>query len=444
VKHVIPLNKLYLFSYFMAIIGVGSVFLALPVSWPKDGGIKYIDALFTAVSASCVTGLITVNTANFSLFGQIVILVLIQSGGLGIISFTSIYLINWGRKISLTSRMIIKDYYVDTIEYDPKRIIRNILIFTFVMETLGVVFLYVGFHKEGISEPFYSALFHSVSAFCNAGFSLFPNSFEDYNGSHIILLTLMILIAVGGIGFVVIQDVIHKINRKRYRLSLHSKVVLFTSFGLIIFGTVIFLLLERANTLAGMPLGTKISSAFFQSVTPRTAGFNSLAQGNLTFPSQFLTVIFMFIGGAPGSIAGGVKVTTFFIVLIIAIKGIDPGGEVNIMTRKINRHSLSKASNFLIKAVFLLLIYLFLFIVSESFIAGKNFSFMEMIFEVCSAFGTVGLSQGITPFISSFGKIIIIITMFTGRVVIISIVMPKPETYKEKFIDYPAENLLIG
>jgi trk system potassium uptake protein TrkH len=152
----------------------------------------------------------------------------------------------------------------------------------------------------------------------------------------------------------------------------------------------------------------------------------------------------MFIGGAPGSIAGGVKVTTFFIVLVIALKGIDPGGDVNIMTRKINRNSLAKASNFLIKAVFLLLIYLFMFIVSETFISQKDFSFMEMMFEVFSAFGTVGLSQGITGSLTSLGKIIIIITMFTGRVGIISIIMPKPETYTERFVDYPSGDVLIG
>ncbi len=443
-RHVIPSNKIFLFSYFAIIIAAGTVLLSLPGVWPGEGGISFIDALFTSVSACCVTGLITVNTADFTVAGQIIIMLLIQSGGLGIITFTTIYLTSWGKKISLTSRMIVKDYYVDSIEYDPKKIIRNILLLTFSMEALGMFFLYIGFKNEGLAQPFFPAVFHSVSAFCNAGFSLFPNSFENYNGAHLILGTLMVLIIIGGIGFAVIQDVLHKVMRNRYQLSLHTKVVLISTSGLIIIGAVIFLLLEKNNAFQNMTLGTKISSAFFQSVVPRTAGFNSVSQSALNVPSQYLTTLYMFIGGAPGSIAGGVKVTTFFIVLVIALKGIDPGGDVNIMNRKINRNSLAKASNFLIKAVFLLLIYLFMFLVSETFISKQNFSFMEMMFEVFSAFGTVGLSQGITGSLTSLGKIIIIITMFTGRVGIISIIMPKPETYTERFVDYPSGDVLIG
>lgn len=443
-RHMIPSNKIFLFTYFFIIISAGTVLLSFPGVWPEEGGIPLIDAFFTSVSACCVTGLITVNTADFTVSGQIIILILIQSGGLGIITFTTIYLTSWGKKISLTSRMIVKDYYVDSIEYDPKKIIRNILLLTFFMEALGMVFLYIGFKGGGMDQPFFSAVFHSVSAFCNAGFSLFPDSFENYNGAYLILGTLMVLIIVGGIGFLVIQDVIHKIIRKGYRLSLHTKVVLISTSGLIFIGAVVFLLLEQNNVFQNMTVGTKISSAFFQSIVPRTAGFNSVPQSGLTVPSQYLTILYMFIGGAPGSIAGGVKVTTFFIVLVIALKGIDPGGDVNIMTRKINRNSLAKASNFLIKAVFLLLIYLFMFIVSETFISQKDFSFMEMMFEVFSAFGTVGLSQGITGSLTSLGKIIIIITMFTGRVGIISIIMPKPETYTERFVDYPSGDVLIG
>ena len=317
---IVPAGKVLLFTFFIGVIIAGSLLLTLPDMWRGKGELAYIDALFTAVSAVCVTGLVTVDTSQFTMLGQIVILLLIQTGGLGIVTFSTIYLTGPTAKISLSNRQIINEYYVESVEYDPRRIVRNIVILTFTAEAVGTLLLLGGFRGHAHGSLLFSALFHSVSAFCNAGFSLYDNSMEDYSGNGLVLGTIMALIILGGLGFVVVQDVIRKFRRRRHRLSLHSRVMLAGTVVLIIGGALFYLVMEQRHSMRSLSHGNRVLGALFQSVTTRTAGFNAINEAEMTMPSKALTLLLMFIGGGPGSIAGGVKVTTFVLMLAIALR----------------------------------------------------------------------------------------------------------------------------
>lgn len=307
-------EKGVLFLYFLGLIFLGSALLSLPGLY-RPGPLSYIDALFTAVSAVCVTGLITVNTADFTLPGQAVILLLIQFGGLGILTFATIYLVPRIKKVSFRHRRLIKEMFVDNVEYRPRAILRSVLGFTLGIELTGILLLFPLFARSGAEHPLFTALFHGISAFCNAGFSTFSDSLEGFAGNYPLQGILMGLIVSGGLGFVVLQDTARVVFRRSRRLSLHAFLVLAASLILWITGTLIYLLTERAGLLAGMGSGEKFLSALFQSVTNRTAGFNVLPQGELSLLSRLLTLPFMFVGGASGSIAGGIKVTTIALVV---------------------------------------------------------------------------------------------------------------------------------
>ncbi len=443
-------RRLFLFAYFITLIIFGTILLILPISWAGEGRLKLIDAAFTAASAVCVTGLITVQTADYSIWGKIVILFLIQFGGLGIISFTTIYLAIPARRISLKRRNEVQEYYLSSVETDPKKIIRQIVLFTFVIELAGTLLLLKPFSLNIKSGLFFVSLFHSVSAFCNAGFSLFKNSLEDYAGAAQVNITIMLLIVFGGLGFVVLQDIKRKMFGEKRRITLHTKIVFLMTVSLIFTGAVFYYIFEYNTAFKGFNQGGKIMAALFQSVTTRTAGFNSVTEAFLTAPSKLVTLLFMFIGGSPGSIAGGIKVTTFFIVLIVTLHGTDSRGEVRVFDQKISAGNLSRAQTFAIKAVSILFVSIFLLTITEllntkgntGFPAGKNF--FSIVFESFSAFGTVGLSLGLTPHLSLPGKIVIMLTMFAGRVGLISMAMPRRQKYSEYLVDYPRGEVLIS
>ncbi len=437
-------GKTLLFGYFISIILLGSLLLTTPWAWEASGRLRFLDALFTATSAVCVTGLIVVDTSEFSLFGIIVIVGLIQAGGLGIIAFGTLLVTGGGRKLSLANRRLIKEYSIESVEYEPKAIVRRIIGLSLVIEALGAVVLIYAFHRSGAPTPVLNGIFHSVSAFANAGFSLFDTSLEEFVSAPMVVLPIVVLLTFGGIGFVVVMDLVRRATGDVRVLSLHTRIVLSMTAFLAVSGTLVFFAFEGRASLSGMPVPERLLAAFFQAVTPRTAGFNSIAQSDLSMPSQIWTIFLMFVGGAPGSIAGGVKVTTIVLVFMLAIRRREMHAEIRIGKRKINPIVLNKATSIVIKALLVLAAAAFLLSVSENWSGVNSFSLMEIVFETVSAFSTVGLSLGITAQLSDVGRVIIIAVMFTGRLGIMAMVMPGSEPAKRRFVSYPEGNVLLG
>jgi len=434
-------GKLLFFTYFIVNILIGSLLLKLPVAWSGDEPIRYIDTLFTAVSAVCVTGLATVGTNEFSRFGQTVILFLIQAGGLGIITFSTIYLALPGSRVSLRNSKIIREYFIMDSNLTPKDIVKSILTVTIVAESTGMILLYIAFRNSEINSPLFTSLFHSVSAFCNAGFSLFPDSLESQIDNTLVIVTIAVLIVIGGIGFMVISDVFAVFRGKRRKLRFHSKMMLIATASLILLGAAIYGVLEWNGVFRQMSPSERIIPILFQSITTRTAGFNSIPQSDLSSTSKFFTLLLMFIGGGSGSTAGGIKVSTAFILFIILFKGVDDKGEVRILGRRLSSDNLTRAALFFVKAAFILFLSTFFLIFMES---GKGFSYLDIIFESFSALGTVGLSAGLTPYLSTGGKLVVIGTMFAGRVGLFALIMPMHISSKDRFVDYPKGEVLIG
>jgi trk system potassium uptake protein TrkH len=460
-------GRFLLFSYFAVVILVGTVLLSLPVAWPGPGRVAVLDALFTSVSAACVTGLITVNTADFSLFGKLVILAVIEAGGLGIIAFSTLYLWRPGARISLRNRQLIRDFSLETVEFKPRRILRGILLWTFGVQIVGAVVLYAGFSRAGLETPFLTSVFHAVSAFCNAGFSLFPDSLERFGRAPAVTVTGMALIIFGGLGFVVLEDVRKRVLGRRLRLTLHSRVVLAATAVFILLGTLGYLWLLPAdaglsaggahagaaaassaapNAPAGAveAAGARLQAALFQSVTTRTAGFNTIPQGDMPLPAQFLTLMLMLIGGAPGSTAGGLKVTTVVLVLAAALTGTDRQGELQLGRRRVDPNTVRNAFAFAVKGTLLLGVAIFALLLGQRVTPGGQWTFTDVVFEAFSAFGTVGLSTGLTPDLTAAGKVVIIATMIAGRLGLISLVMPVDRQEKRHAIDYPRGRVLLG
>ena len=436
-------EKGLLFLYFLGLIFLGSALLSLPGIY-KPGPLPRIDALFTAVSAVCVTGLMTVNTANFTPPGQTIILLLIQFGGLGILSFAALYLVPRMRRVSFRNRRLLKEMFVDTVEYRPRRILRSILGFTLGIELSGTLLLLPLFVRAKAESPLFTALFHGISAFCNAGFSTYPNGLEGFADNYPIQGVIMGLIALGGLGFVVLQDVARVVRRRTRHLSLHTLVVLVTSLILWISGVLIYCYTEKSGLLEGLSPIRRLLASLFQSVTNRTAGFNVFPQGELTFLSRLLTLPFMFIGGASGSIAGGIKVTTFALAAAAIFSDYGERGGLSLGRRRIPAETVNRAFIFLVKAGFILSFAFLLLTVAEGKQLVAGVPPVNLLFETVSAFATVGLSTGITPSLSAAGKAIIICTMFAGRVGLFAIAMPVFRAFPGPHIDFPREEVLIG
>ena len=424
---------------------VGSLFLWLPASWNGEGKLKYIDALFTSTSAVCVTGLVCVDTAQYSLFGKSIILLLIQFGGLGIITFTTIFLANPRGKISLANRKLIGDYYLSSIEVNPRKIIRNIIVFTFSFELLGALCMFPVFHREKGLWAVFTSLFHAISAFCNAGFSTFSDNLAGYVTNPTINFTIMCLIVLGGMGFVVQEDLIKHAMGFRRRLALHTKLVISITLILVLGGAAVYLLFEWGNAYAALNAPQKILASLFQSVTPRTAGFNTVDQAALSFPSKVFTLLLMYVGASPASTGGGIKTTTFFMVLVMILRGSEAREDIRIFGRKVSQGSISRAMMFALRALAILSVAIFALTVTDLFLfphEGKQF--IDIVFEVFSAFGTVGLSLGITPYLTAMGKGIIILTMFAGRVGMAALAVSVPSRLPKRIVDIPEEEVLVG
>jgi len=410
----------YLVVSFIVLIAAGTLLLKMPWVVHRNG-LSWLDALFTATSAVCVTGLTTVPTSGFNLWGQLTILLLIQLGALGIMTLTSSFLLAFRGNLRLRHRLSFSQLSENVNLQDATYVLRHILRITLISEGIGVVLLFAGFRMQGLGagDAAYQALFHSVSAFCNAGFSPYDQSLT---GAHwLVKLTVALLIIIGGLGYLVIFELIHR--RQNRRLSLHSRVVLLTTFWLVTGGMFLIYLFEEGR------MGW--TDAFFQSVTTRTAGFNTVDLTALSSATIFLFMILMFIGASPGSTGGGIKTTNFFIMLYAVLSVLKGKTSVVYRNRSISNRMILKAfgtaiSYFIVlSAGSLLLMYV------------EKAPVKTTLFEAISAMGTVGLSLGLTPQLTVAGKWIIILLMFTGRLGPASFAMATMMRRKEVKIRYP-------
>ena len=440
-------ERLVLYSYFLGLIAAGTVFLSLPLSWGAgDGGSRaaFIDAVFTAVSAVCVTGLTTVDTALWSRFGQVVILLLIQAGGLGIVTFGMFYLVMPRARISLRDTRMLGSAFTGERMVRPRSVIRSIFIITLVIEGIGAVLLSIAFGRSGRSDAVFSGVFHAVSAFCNAGFSIFSEGLASYRSDPAVSITLMALIILGGIGFMVIRDLLRAgMPGRRCPLLFHTRLMLTATPLFIAAGLLGYLLLDDTDVFSSLPPAQRILAALFQSVTTRTAGFSTVDQAALSAPSRWLTLMLMIIGGGSGSTAGGIKVSTAFILVLVLFRGVSERGDIRFLGRRITSADVSRAAMFFLKAVALL----FLSILALGVIERPDetgFPPSDIIFESVSALGTVGLSTGITERLSGGGKLVVMATMFMGRVGLFSLVMRTVKERAERMIERPKGEVLIG
>lgn len=431
-----------LFSFLITIFG-GTLLLLLPKATVATSSTSFLDALFTSTSATCVTGLIVVDTGtHFSLLGQIIILLLIQVGGLGIMSISSALAIMLGQKISLRGESLMQNVMGESNKVDMNNLVKNIVLVTFVFELIGAIFLYFTFRHDFLSTStaIYYSVFHSVSAFCNAGFSLFSTSFVNYFNNVNINMVISLLIIIGGIGFPFMVDLRRNIRNgfKFSRFSLHSKIVIFTTIVLIILGSVAFFIGEYNSQMEGFTLGERLLSSYFQSVTTRTAGFNTIDNASMSRASVLTTTILMFIGASPGSTGGGIKTTTFLVVIVSVLAMLKGNKDVNVFKRKVAQDIIKKVMALIAISAATLAFLIFLLFLFEPF------SFERIMFEATSAFGTVGLSMGITPWLSPVGKIIIIILMYLGRVGPLTLIFAISETKAKVDFHYTEEKIGIG
>jgi len=427
---------------FAAVIFIGAILLNLPIASQNNQSVGFVNALFTSTSAICVTGLIVVNTAaHWSIFGQVVIMALIQIGGLGFMTMATLLALLMGKRIGLKTRIIMQEELGQFTISGVVRLTIRIIQATFIIEGIGAILLAIRFIPDyGLGKGIYFGIFHSVSAFCNAGFDIIGNSLENYVGSPIINFTIMGLIIIGGIGFTVVIDVLR--TKKMKSFSLHTKLVLVVTGSLIISGFVFFFLLEYNNiTMSGLSLPDKMLAAMFQSVTPRTAGFNTIPTGALRDSSKFLTIIYMFIGGSPGSTAGGIKTATFGVIIFAIYMEIIGKEDVEFSRRRISFETVSRSLAILVIALTLVSVVTIILSLVE-----PQFEFIDIIFETVSAFGTVGLSTGLTGDLSTAGKIIISITMFIGRVgpITVATAIAERHTGQKALIRYPEGKIFVG
>lgn len=402
--------------------------LKLPVVTHTEG-LSYIDALFTATSAVCVTGLIVLDTGGFNIWGQIIILALIQIGAIGIMTLTSSLLLFMRGELNFSRKFMVARLTDSYSISDVENVLKIVVIYTFVMEAIGWFFLSVGFYYEGfaLKDSIYNGLFHSISAFCNAGFSTFKLSL--IGSGTTVKITSMLLIIFGGLGFYVIYN-IYGLLFLQERIKVHTKIVLYTTISLILAGTFMIFLLERGD------IG--ILDSFYQSVTTRTAGFNTVDIESLHIVTKFFMIILMIIGASPGSTGGGIKTTTFFIAVISMYKILRGNRHIVIFKRSIPYINILKA--YALTAIYIL----FMVICTLFLLYSSEFNFMDVLFEVSSAMGTVGLSLGITPELGFTGKIVIIICMFLGRIGPATLIMMLLLKEKKSKLYYPEEKIILG
>lgn len=449
---------------FLISILAGALLLMLPIAHAEGQNISAMDALFTATTSVCVTGLVTVTTASaWSLFGKLVILILIQIGGLGIVTFTTLVLVLLGRRITLRERLLLQDAYnLDTLS-GLVRLTKRILKGTLIIEGIGAVFYAIILIPQyGLFYGSISSIFNAVSAFCNAGMDILgDNSLIPYQTNWLMNLTTMYLIIAGGLGFPVWWDLLRVIDqerkeekteiyhgKRRYflrdffeKLELHSKLVIVLTLVLILMGTTITLLLEWNNpqTIGGLSFSEKVLASLFQSVTTRTAGFLTIPQENFRDASTMVFLIFMFIGGSPCGTAGGVKTVTVYMMILAAVSTVKGRNHVEVFQRRIDHSYIKKGMAvilFSISGLFLSVIFLCLV---------QQADFLDILYECTSAIATVGLSRNLTGKLNLWGRIVIIVTMYMGRIGPISLALFfNSKKKKEHQVQYPLGKIRIG
>ena len=414
-KHNNPLQTI-LFGFLFFIV-LGSVVLYMPFSY--QGHLTYIDALFTSTSAVCVTGLTVVSMNHFTLIGQLIILLLIQIGGLGYMASTSFLLLSFKKNFSYADKLILKESLNYPSMHNILDFLKRVILFVFICEFLGSIILSVVFsHYYGLEKGIYYGIFHSISAFNNAGFSLFGNSLIGFKNNIIVNITIMSLIVVGGIGFIVVDELILYKQKFIKRLSIHVKLVLLITIVLIFFGALLFFTIEYNNTLGNEGFFSKMLISLFQSITTRTAGFNSIDLTHMHNTTIFLCTMLMAIGASPGGTGGGIKTTTAGVIILFLYSYIKGEENTNIFGRRISDNIIKKS--LVIMSLSTILITISAFVISDI----ENMNFLDILFEVVSALSTVGLSisnhLSLSSVFTDTSKIIIIMLMFIGRIGIFS------------------------
>lgn len=430
---------------FASIILIGVCFLHFPKS--LVGTVNSIDILFTTISATCVTGLSTVDiSSQFTLTGQLVILLLIQVGGLGLMTLTSFFSIFLTGKGSVSDTLMIKDLLSEETMGRAKEILKQITFQTLAIETVGAILLFLSFPEDFVlplPEKIYYSVFHSISAFCNAGFSLMPNGMatEAFRNSEGFLSVIMLLIVFGGLGFPVIYQIRTRIANPfdiKFRWSITSKLVFVVTAFLLLFGSISYFFLEGELTLKDLPLEKKIFHSIFYSITTRTAGFNTFDLSLMGYPMTFISFFLMWVGASPVSTGGGIKTTTLAISFLNISNQIRGKEKMEIGHRTIANSTIARASATIVLSLFVIFISIFCLMLTE------NAQFIDLCFEVVSAFGTVGLTRGLTPHLSDYGKILICIVMFVGRVGILTLLIALAKKVDQIAYEYPKEYVVIG
>ncbi|MBI2136506.1 Trk family potassium uptake protein [Candidatus Woesearchaeota archaeon] len=463
-KQINPLTRQYspiqlvVLSYIVVIL-LGAALLAQPFATKTYQRTHFIDALFTSTSAVAVTGLVVKDTATYwSPIGQAIILLLIQIGGLGYVTIFMFFFLVFQRKVTLKQEMMLQETLNNPTIREIMKLARHILYFVVIFEGVGAIILFlrflepitfypfaINFSNFSISNIFYSAwrgIFHAISAFNNAGFDLMGNfkSFTEYVGDPIITFTITSLIILGGIGFYVLSDAYKTFKGRQPKLSYHSKIAISATIFLIVTGTLLVFILEYDNpkTIGNLNLPGKVMASYFQSVTARTAGFNTIATGALTNATLLFIIALMFIGASPGGTGGGIKTTTATAIFYYIRSMINRKNTVEIGNRRIPYDAVNKAVTILVISI------TFIFFMTLIISSIEPFAFVRVLFEVVSAFGTVGLSTGITPFLSPISKFLISLTMFTGRVGTLSIILIFSMQLRRGKVLLPTEELTVG
>ncbi|MGI8316378.1 TrkH family potassium uptake protein [Halobacillus mangrovi] len=422
---------------FISLIALGTILLMLPISTTES--ITFLDALFTATSAMTVTGLIVVDTGTaFTMFGEIIIMALIQLGGLGIMTFAVLIFIILGKKIGIKERLLVRQALNQTSLGGIIRLVRKLFIFSITMEAIAVVLLSLRWVPEmGWSDGIYASIFHSISAFNNAGFSIWSDSLSGYVTDPVINIVITFLFIIGGVGFTVVFDVW---KSKEFRhLALHTKVMLIGTIVVNVFSIFMIFVLEfnNSNTIGDFSTSGKWIASYFQAVTPRTAGFNTIDIGQMEESSLFYILLLMFVGGGSGSTAGGIKLSTALIIILAAIAFFREKEHPNLYRRSLSNHLILRALALTVGSVMVVFVSSFILNMSE------DAPFLVILFETISAFGTVGLSMGLTGSLTTIGKVMIIVTMLVGKLGPLTFAFAFA-TQKPDPIKYPSEDVLTG
>ena len=428
---------------FAGLICLGTMMLSLPFSSSDNRSVGLLDAFFTAVSAVCVNGLIVLDTgSSFSTFGQVIIMLLIQIGGLGFMTLGVMVALLLGKKIGLKQRLIIQQTTQSTSAQGLVRLSLYIFLIVFVLESIGTIILTFRWHGDmGWGQAFYYGLFHTISAFNNAGFALWTDSLTPYVGDPVVNVTICMLFVIGGLGYIVILDIFRKRNWRK--LSLHSKIVLLASAILMIGGFLLLLLLESWNsaTFANLTWGERMWAALFQSLTPRSAGFNTIEIGSMLAASQFLLIILMFIGASSGGTGGGIKTNTVVVLILATLNTFRGSGQIHAFERKISQDTVMRALAVVMSSLACVLIAALLLTITEGMLEDH---FLEVLFEATSAFSTTGLSMGLTHELTPIGKLIVAATMFIGRLGPLTLAYALAQKKNKSKIGYPEDHIMIG